>query len=222
LKAQATYRSNLAYHETYESLKGCPKLQSIDDKVGAGIVAWFKDSHPFNIRISPRAKVIVTYASHEELEEALDLLKEYGVPRYGSRVSLTLEGRNPPYDEMRYIYNLYERGHLWHPPVCTACMMEAWSLTFQLQNIFSTNFNPIADISEWMRNLRCEWMQGFQAYMYGQLLAPIVGFNMGWEVPTPRFRFLYEPPEDLKEAVKRGEIGFFSIRGFGRRKRLDI
>jgi len=28
--------------------------------------------------------------------------------------------------------------------------------------------------------------------------------------------------EDLKEKVKSGEIGFFSIRGFGRRKRLDI
>jgi hypothetical protein len=28
--------------------------------------------------------------------------------------------------------------------------------------------------------------------------------------------------DELKEAVKRGEIGFFSIRGFGRRKRLDI
>jgi phage gp29-like protein len=29
-----------------------------------------------------------------------------------------------------------------------------------------------------------------------QLLRPIVGFNLGWDAPTPTFRFDYEPPED--------------------------
>lgn len=32
-----------------------------------------------------------------------------------------------------------------------------------------------------------------------QLLRPLVGFNFGWDVPVPRFKLLYEPPEDLKE-----------------------
>lgn len=31
-----------------------------------------------------------------------------------------------------------------------------------------------------------------------QLLRAIVGFNFGWDTPTPAFRLRYEPPEDLK------------------------
>lgn len=30
------------------------------------------------------------------------------------------------------------------------------------------------------------------------LIRPMVGFNFGWDAPMPKFRFLYEPPEDLK------------------------
>lgn len=45
-----------------------------------------------------------------------------------------------------------------------------------------------------------------------QLLRPLVGFNFGWDVPVPRFKLLYEPPEDLKEFADiyktLGEIGF--------------
>ncbi len=35
-----------------------------------------------------------------------------------------------------------------------------------------------------------------------QVLRPLVGFNFGWDAPVPRFRFLYEPPEDLKQAAE--------------------
>jgi phage gp29-like protein len=35
-----------------------------------------------------------------------------------------------------------------------------------------------------------------------QILRPLVGFNYGWEVPVPEFRFLYEPPEDLKPVAE--------------------
>ncbi|MEM5789371.1 MAG: DUF935 domain-containing protein, partial [Syntrophobacteraceae bacterium] len=45
-----------------------------------------------------------------------------------------------------------------------------------------------------------------------QILRPLVGFNFGWDAPVPRFRFLYEPPEDLKAAAETykilREIGF--------------
>jgi len=34
-----------------------------------------------------------------------------------------------------------------------------------------------------------------------QILRPLVGFNFGWDAPIPQFRFLYEPPEDLKAAA---------------------
>jgi phage gp29-like protein len=33
-----------------------------------------------------------------------------------------------------------------------------------------------------------------------QLLKPLVGFNFGWDAPVPRFKFQYEPPEDLASA----------------------
>ncbi|NSW85493.1 MAG: DUF935 domain-containing protein [Syntrophobacteraceae bacterium] len=31
-----------------------------------------------------------------------------------------------------------------------------------------------------------------------QILTPLVGFNFGWDAPVPLFRFLFEPPENLK------------------------
>ncbi len=31
-----------------------------------------------------------------------------------------------------------------------------------------------------------------------QILRPLVGFNFGWDAPVPGFRFLCEPPEDLR------------------------
>ena len=45
-----------------------------------------------------------------------------------------------------------------------------------------------------------------------QLLRPLVGFNFGWDAPVPRFKLLYEPPEDLTEFAgiykTLGEMGF--------------
>lgn len=45
-----------------------------------------------------------------------------------------------------------------------------------------------------------------------QILRPLVGFNYGWDAPVPRFRFLYEAPEDLQAAAETykilREIGF--------------
>jgi len=45
-----------------------------------------------------------------------------------------------------------------------------------------------------------------------QLLRPFVGFNFGWDAAVPAFRFLFEPPEDLKAAAETykilSEIGF--------------
>lgn len=35
-----------------------------------------------------------------------------------------------------------------------------------------------------------------------QLLRPLVGFNMGWDTPLPRFSFDYEPPEDKASLAK--------------------
>lgn len=41
-----------------------------------------------------------------------------------------------------------------------------------------------------------------------QILRPLVGFNdpRGWAAPVPRFKFLYEPPEDLKAAAETYKI----------------
>jgi len=45
-----------------------------------------------------------------------------------------------------------------------------------------------------------------------QVLRPFVGFNFGWDAPAPAFRFLFEPPEDLKAAAETykilSEMGF--------------
>lgn len=45
-----------------------------------------------------------------------------------------------------------------------------------------------------------------------QLLRPLVGFNFGWDVPVPRFKLLYEHPEDLKQFSDiyktLGDLGF--------------
>lgn len=45
-----------------------------------------------------------------------------------------------------------------------------------------------------------------------QILRPLVGFNLGWDTPVPRFNFLFEPPEDLKVAAETyrilAEMGF--------------
>ncbi|MCE5243701.1 MAG: DUF935 domain-containing protein, partial [Desulfobacteraceae bacterium] len=30
----------------------------------------------------------------------------------------------------------------------------------------------------------------------------LVGFNFGWDVPSPVFRFLHEPGEDLKQVAE--------------------
>ncbi|MEN6483423.1 MAG: DUF935 family protein, partial [Syntrophobacteraceae bacterium] len=35
-----------------------------------------------------------------------------------------------------------------------------------------------------------------------QVLRPLVGFNFGWDVPSPVFRFLHEPGEDLKQVAE--------------------
>lgn len=34
------------------------------------------------------------------------------------------------------------------------------------------------------------------------LIRPMVGFNFGWDAPVPRFRILYEPPEDLQPVAE--------------------
>lgn len=39
-----------------------------------------------------------------------------------------------------------------------------------------------------------------------QLLAPIVGFNMGWDVPVPQVVFAIEEDEDLKQRAERDQI----------------
>ena len=116
LKTQASYSSNLDYDKTYHNLSKHPQRQSIDDTVGAGITAWFKSSQPFNIRISPGAKVVITYTREEELNDALEILKKYGVPECGEEVILRLEKWNPTYDEMRRFYDLKESSHYRLPP----------------------------------------------------------------------------------------------------------
>ena len=35
-----------------------------------------------------------------------------------------------------------------------------------------------------------------------QILRPLVGFNFGWDVPIPTFRFLHEPGEDLRQVAE--------------------
>lgn len=37
-------------------------------------------------------------------------------------------------------------------------------------------------------------------------LRPLVGFNFGWDTPLPGFRFLYEPPEDMKAAAETHKV----------------
>jgi len=116
LKAQAIYSSNLDYHKTYDALLEHPQLKSIDEKVGAGIVARFKSSESFNIRISPKVKVIITFRREEELKDGLEILKKYGVPEHGREVILRLEKWNPSYEEMRRFYDLKESSHYRLPP----------------------------------------------------------------------------------------------------------
>ncbi len=58
-----------------------------------------------------------------------------------------------------------------------------------------------------------------------QVLRPLVGFNFGWDAPVPRFRFLCEPPEDLRALAEvykiLSEIGFdFSREQLAQRFRL--
>ncbi len=58
-----------------------------------------------------------------------------------------------------------------------------------------------------------------------QVLRPLVGFNFGWDAPVPRFRFLCEPPEDMKAVAEvykiLSEIGFqFSREDLAARFRL--
>ncbi|MCE5333196.1 MAG: DUF935 domain-containing protein [Desulfobacteraceae bacterium] len=39
-----------------------------------------------------------------------------------------------------------------------------------------------------------------------QILRPLVAFNFGWDTPVPRFKFMYEPPEDLRAAAETYKI----------------
>lgn len=60
-----------------------------------------------------------------------------------------------------------------------------------------------------------------------QVLRPLVGFNFGWDIPMPRFSFLFEPPEDLKAAAETYRIlagmGFdFSQEHVGRRFKVPL
>ena len=40
--------------------------------------------------------------------------------------------------------------------------------------------------------------KGLAKTLQQQVLRPLVGFNFGWDVPVPWFRFVWEPPEDLR------------------------
>jgi phage gp29-like protein len=60
-----------------------------------------------------------------------------------------------------------------------------------------------------------------------QVLRPLVGFNFGWDAPVPRFRFLYEPPEDLKAAAETykilADLGFdFSSEHISERFKIPV
>jgi hypothetical protein len=127
--------------------------------MGAGIVAWFKGSPPFNIRITSNSKVVITYSNNEDLKEALTILEKCGVPSYGDTVSLSYEGQNPPYDEMRNAYDLDEKGHHWHPPFCMACMIGYWSFSNQLKKLFEFKFDPLSGIYKWIEEQQRMWSQ---------------------------------------------------------------
>lgn len=43
--------------------------------------------------------------------------------------------------------------------------------------------------------------QALSRTVTAHILRPLVGFNLGWEVPIPRFRPLIEPPEDLLQTA---------------------
>lgn len=160
--------------------------------MGAGIVAWFKGSDPFNVRISPGSKVVVTYRDDAELDKALCVLRERGVPRSGSKVSLVFDSWNPPYDEMRYIYDRYEKGHLTHLPGCPACMMESMDRLVQVfsftapplpmlnptqaLNFFpftpypASLFDPATFFSGWVKRWHEELSQSMSAYVNERIL----------------------------------------------------